>query len=136
MQNITRKLLIFGSLVLPFVTGTIAVVGRYKDPWSGFEKPPLETFVNYALPIPVAMGCFQLICWPLTIGIVCVMSHMKKQHHFFIGVFLVLMTWGAIYLINPEDVPVLYVGADIALILIVMPLSLFIYRKDLLSKGK
>lgn len=130
MQIIARKLLLWGSLALPLITGTIAMLGQYKDPWSGFVKSPQETFINYAIPFPVAAGCIQLVYWPLTIGAVVALSYLKTTKMFLLSSSFILCAWVAFYCFDSKGVFLLYAGSNWTLISIALMISVMVDHRQ------
>ena len=73
-----RWTLIYGSFLLPLVTGGLAVFMRMENPWTGFVQPFWETFADYAIPFPVAAGCLQVFAWPPSIGVVLLLTLIRN----------------------------------------------------------
>lgn len=121
LARMLRKNLLLASLLLPLITGTVAAIAKFKNPWNGFYDGPLETFVNFATPFPVAMGCMQIICWPLSFGVVIFLTFVKplKWPVFFIGAIYIagFVGWG---IANNSDRFALYPITNATVILLVV----------------
>jgi len=78
------KLLFVTTLMLPLITGTVAVLSGFGDPWGMGAKSLWGVFVTAALPI-LPPGLYQLLAWPLTYGVAVLMSplalHQRRQYY-------------------------------------------------------
>jgi hypothetical protein len=93
--QLLRLCYLAGSLGLPIATGLIAALGQFPNGWNGQVEDFVDTFVDYALPFPVAAGCLQWIHWPMTVGVALVLSLFRK-FRILVGVLLV---WLPVYLV-------------------------------------
>lgn len=66
-------LLLVTTLLLPLVTGSVAVLSGFGDPWGMGGKDPFGVFVTAALPI-LPPGLYQVVAWPLTYGVALLLS--------------------------------------------------------------
>jgi len=62
------KLLLLATLLLPLLTGTLAVALGFGDTWGMGSNDPIATFVTAALPI-LPPGLYQVLAWPATFGV-------------------------------------------------------------------
>ena len=67
------KLLLASTLVLPVVTGFVAVLAKFGDPWGMGSSDPLGVFITAALPI-LPPGAYQFLAWPLAYGLALLLS--------------------------------------------------------------
>lgn len=54
--------------MLPPITGLVAVVSGFGDPWGMGSKDLWGVFLTAALPI-LPPGLYQILAWPLTYGV-------------------------------------------------------------------
>lgn len=67
------KLLLLTTLLLPLLTGALAVGLGFGDPWGMGSKDPWGIFITAALPFLVP-GIYQVYVWPLTFGVAILLS--------------------------------------------------------------
>lgn len=86
------KLLLISSLLLPFATGTVAVVADFGDPWGMGNNDPVAEFFSAVLPV-TSPGFFQFWLWPLTYGVALLLSpltFLRQQRYYAIALLLYL----------------------------------------------
>lgn len=67
------KLLLLTTLLLPLLTGALAVALGFGDPWGMGSKDPWGIFMTAALPVLVP-GIYQIYAWPPTFGVAILLS--------------------------------------------------------------
>jgi hypothetical protein len=67
------KLLLLTTLLLPLLTGALAVSLGFGDPWGMGSKDPWGIFMTAALPFLVP-GIYQIYVWPPTLGVAILLS--------------------------------------------------------------
>ncbi|NJD86496.1 MAG: hypothetical protein FIB05_00600 [Betaproteobacteria bacterium] len=65
--------LFLATLVLPFATGSLALLAGFGDPWGMGARDPLGIFISAAVPVTVP-GIYQIVAWPATFGLALVLS--------------------------------------------------------------
>ncbi len=92
-------LILVATFLLPFITGAWAVAGRYdSNPWTWSEYDPVEAFIMYAWPLPMALGCAQIFFYPITFGPVYLLLIRRTRRLLLPVVALYLVLWTAFYL--------------------------------------
>jgi hypothetical protein len=67
------KLLLLTTILLPVILGAVAVLSGFDDPWGMGNKDAAGIFVTAALPV-MPPGLYHLLSWPLTYGVVLLLS--------------------------------------------------------------
>lgn len=107
------KLLLVTTLMLPPITGAVAVLSGFGDPWGMGARDPLGVFVTAALPI-LPPGIYQWLTWPLTYGVAIVLSPLallQRRHYYLVTVLLYLAVisagWLLAWTLDPDRLNVM-----------------------------
>jgi hypothetical protein len=112
------KLLFVTTLMLPVITGTVAVVLGFGDPWGMGARNPWGVFVTAALPI-LPPGFYQVLVWPLTYGVAVVLSPvalLRRRRWYLIPVLLYLAaisaSWSFNWALAPDYLNMMFEGTS------------------------
>lgn len=110
------KLLVIATLLLPLVTGSVAVISGFGDPWGMGARNPWGVFMTAALPFLVP-GFSQVFAWPLTFGIAILLSPLalfRKRMLYLIAILLILApmcgAWLLGWMLAPDYLDTLFGG--------------------------
>ena len=110
------KLLVIATLLLPLVTGSVAVISGFGDPWGMGARNPWGVFITAALPFLVP-GFSQVFAWPLTFGIAILLSPLalfRKRMVYLIAILLILApicgAWLLGWMLAPDYLDTLFGG--------------------------
>ena len=110
------KLLAIATLLLPVITGLVAVFSGFGDPWGMGAKDPRGVFITAALPFLIP-GFLQVFAWPLTFGIALLLSPLallRKRLVYFIAILLIIApmcgAWLMGWILDPDYLDTLFGG--------------------------
>ena len=86
------SLIVIATLLLQLVTGSVAVISGFGDPWGMGARNPWGVFMTAALPLFVP-GFSQVFAWPLTFGIAILLSPLAlfgRRKLYLIAILLIL----------------------------------------------
>jgi hypothetical protein len=100
------KLLLLTTILLPVISGTVAVLSGFDDPWGMGNKDAAGIFVTAALPI-LPPGLYQILSWPLTYGVAILISPLLfiNRRYYLITVLLYLAVISFIWLLGWKFYP-------------------------------
>ena len=92
------KYLFVATLMLPPITGMVAVISGFADPWGMGNNDPVGVFVSAALPI-LPPGLIQWYTWPMTFGVALLLSPLalmqrRKWYMLILLLYLAALTAG------------------------------------------
>lgn len=67
-KSYLSRCLLFGSLALPVITGTLCAVFRFPDPWTGNVPGYVGAFFGGVVPAPPLPAAYQYVCYPILFG--------------------------------------------------------------------
>lgn len=100
-------LLLLTTVALPPITGLVAVLSGFGDPWGMGSKDPLGIFVSAALPVLVP-GIYQIVAWPLTFGVALLLvplAALRQGRWYLLVLLLYLAAIVAAWLFNWATAP-------------------------------
>jgi hypothetical protein len=110
------KFLFVTTLALPPLTGLVAVLSGFGDPWGMGSKDPVGIFITAALPI-LPPGLYQLLAWPLTYGVgllLAPLALLKRRSYYLLAVLVYIAAigggWILGWILSPDRVDVLLDG--------------------------
>lgn len=111
------KILFITTLALPLITGAIAVLAKFGDPWGMGADNPWGVFITAALPL-LPPGLYQVFIWPLTYGVAIVLTPLallQRRLFYLIPVLFYLIAistfWTFNWLFAPEYLNAMFDGA-------------------------
>lgn len=112
------KLLLLTTLLLPLITGTLAVALGFGDPWGMGSNDPWGIFVTAALPI-LPPGLYQILAWPLTYGVALLLVPLAAagRGQWYAGALLLYLaalaiTWAFNWAMAPDNLNALIDGTS------------------------
>ena len=103
------KWLMLMTLALPLITGIVALLLGFGDPWGMGAQDPWGVFVTAALPI-LPPGLWQVLAWPMTFGVAVLLSPVARwRPGYYIGIVLTYLAlvagaWLVLAWLDPDVV--------------------------------